>query len=298
MSSAKKQASASENWYRHVPSYLRTKVEFVDLTKPAHLVQGPKPAIGVSRTLQPDLVVNHVLTEHVDCVVQEGNPFFSTEVGAAAIICGSPKDFFKFPVSTTLSPNELNKKSEQKMMRLFASFKEPSEKTKLLNDLNHEARTLSRSESFVSEAAMVADELITNAIFNAPFVSDENRSGADRSLRTLISKDQKNSEFFVATDGDRLILGCRDPFGGLDINYLLNKVYRCYVQGVDKNINMGHGGAGIGSFMVFNTGASYYLAVEKGKQTIVCASLPLKMSGSKRSLLPKNLLSVTIKEDI
>ena len=71
---------------------------------------------------------------------------------------------------------------------------------------------------------------------------------------------------------------------------LFKKIKSCYDTSVAANMNMsGGGGAGIGSFMVFNSAASYYAMVEAGQCTLVCCSVPLKMSSKARALLPKNL---------
>jgi hypothetical protein len=118
--------------------------------------------------------------------------------------------------------------------------------------------------------------------------------------RTDSSVEMQNpfkGQLFAGVLDDRLGIGCRNPFGSLQLKPLLNKMQKCYGDGVGESINMGPGGAGIGSFLVFNTGSSYYVAIVKGEATVLSISVPINMSARKRGELPKNLHFFEIKQE-
>ena len=136
-------------------------------------------------------------------------------------------------------------------------------------------------------AFTVADELFTNGIKNA-WPEGSNR----RTTRPTLDGEV---QFFARSDGKRLIIGCRDNFGLLGFAKILARIQMCYENGVAESISQSEGGAGIGSFMVFNSSVSYYAAVSPGNHTVVCVALPLGISARKLSKLSKNIHLVTVK---
>jgi hypothetical protein len=94
---------------------------------------------------------------------------------------------------------------------------------------------------------------------------------------------------FLAHDESRLMVGCTDPYGSLGIARYLSKVKATYALGAAATMDFGSGGAGIGSYIIFNTGASLYIGVKPGQSTVICCVLPLGMSNRKRAALSKHL---------
>ena len=80
---------------------------------------------------------------------------------------------------------------------------------------------LSKSQSFISQVLGVADELVTNAVFNAPFVNESNtQPGANREDSSVKMTYNKEARFFMANNTDRVLIGCIDPYGSLNLNHL------------------------------------------------------------------------------
>ena len=128
---------------------------------------------------------------------------------------------------------------------------------------------------------MIADELYTNGA-KLGFDPARLSKGAKLVRPGLV-------EFFARTDGLRLVLGVRDSYGTLRFEQVLSRISRCFEDGMAGSIKQGEGGAGIGSFMVFNACISYYAGVERGKRTVVCVSLPVGISRREGNALPKNI---------
>lgn len=233
-----------------------------------------------------DLVLDHGATQ----IVQQSNLAIKNEINASALMLNDPDHFIKFPVSSILDPLDAGAKKEKSLMVLDSGFSRANEKSALLDNIKNELDKMTKSMSFVSELLAVADELITNAIFNAPFVdADNGGSGASRNDQLVQMDKGLNGKVFLGRDNERLVIGCQDPYGSLNLTRLFSRVRDCYKTGLADNINMGSGGAGIGSFIVYNTSCSYYAAVKTGAATLICCTIPLMLSARKRAVIPKNL---------
>lgn len=223
---------------------------------------------------------------------------FDKELKASAKLALNPRLIIENPISTILSPNSAGAEKEKEHSLLEVQFSEAREKHNILDQLNGTLDDLSVSTSLRADIVTVADELLTNAIFNAPFVDKSNKeSGAPRENPDVGMEDGKTGEFFCGADDERIVIGCRDPYGRLNVIKLLEKVRRCYETSVAENMNMtGRGGAGIGSYMIFNSSTSYFVVVDEDRITLVCSVLPLKGSSRARQEAPKNLHYVVLKE--
>ncbi|MCA9667504.1 MAG: hypothetical protein KC503_18015 [Myxococcales bacterium] len=125
--------------------------------------------------------------------------------------------------------------------------------------------------SIVPAISLVADELLMNAIFNAP--RDEAGKGKyvdiDRA-QPLALDDHEHVTFRYACDGRYVALSVSDNFGSLDRDVIMRYLERCFLgsQGV---IEEKRAGAGLGLFMVFNSITQLSFNIDQGKRTEVIA---------------------------
>ena len=224
---------------------------------------------------------------------------FDKELKASAKLALNPRMLIENPISTILAPKNVGPDAEKDHTLLNIKFSGAREKHNILEELNRVLDELKTSTSLRADIVVVADELVTNAIFNAPFVDKTNaESGASREDGDITMEDGKFGEFFCGADEERIVIGCRDPYGRLNVMKLLERVRKCYETSIAENMNMnGKGGAGIGSYMIFNSSTSYFVVVDEDKITLVCSVLPLKGSSRARQEAPKNLHYVVLKEE-
>jgi hypothetical protein len=189
-----------------------------------------------------------------------------------------------------LGAHELNQVRERKYMVYERKFSKASEKNEIENELSVEMRKYIRSESLITEILGASDEMITNVLYNAPYVNNQNStSGIDRRIKKVGLPSGKFGKIKCGVDDHRIVLGCEDPFGKLNINTLLKRLKGCYDNGIANSMNMGVGGAGIGMFLVANSSVSFYAAVVPGSHTAIYCVLPRKMNNRKRSVEAFNL---------
>jgi hypothetical protein len=255
---------------------------------------------------QPILITDGSLTQenftlatekNIDHSINENRSDFLDELHCSAKLIQNPKDFFKDPVKAMFDSHSSKQGSESELI-YNQTFNQSNMKRSMANGVEAVLTQAHFPKSTIRIAVSVLDELFTNAIYNAPYMDDENlSSGAERSINNIILPEGKHIEIFVGKNDTDIIVGCRDPFGSLNIDYIKEKILNCYKVGASDAMNLTTvGGAGIGTYLLVEASATYIAAVNEGKETIVMASLPIKMSNKKRSEYPKNYHFIKYKE--
>lgn len=252
--------------------------------------ENPKSAVVVTYGETQEETLDRCLTHHVRHVCQTDAGSLESELNTSALMVRNPDQFLQFPLAAILSPTNVSAASEKRLTALSHSFSSATDKSATLGELRQKLVDEGRSESLIADAVLVADEMFTNAIFNAPFVDPKTgfNPGIDRSDDTVKMKNGRHAELFMGYDQNRLAIVCRDPYGSLNLKQFLRRIHDCSTGGVSAAMRMGSGGAGIGSHMVFNISSSMYVGVSRGKSTVVGACIHWKWSGRRRSEATKN----------
>ncbi|MGE3759032.1 MAG: hypothetical protein AB7H97_14820, partial [Pseudobdellovibrionaceae bacterium] len=201
-----------------------------------------------------------------------------------------PASFAASPLATIFGQNENELPADENFRPKNFTVTDIRDKNIILRTLEKHCEFLKVKSTLMDDLRLAADELITNAIYNAPFVDgDKVLTGPSRKHQDVNIDPQKQPSFFWQADEQRIVIGCKDHYGNLRISHMLNRICLCYQDGPSQHVNYGAGGAGIGAFLVFRSCASFYVAVQRGVYTVVCCSFPYRMSGNKREALPKNI---------
>jgi hypothetical protein len=121
-----------------------------------------------------------------------------------------------------------------------------------------------------------ADEMITNAIFNAPVNTAGQRLNSAMARNSDVSMPGgKKGRFFASTSGNRAIVGSEDPFGSLQRQTVLERLEQIYDHTV-VSPKIGAGGAGLGLKYMIDNSANFYLYCEYGKKTVIACAFMLK----------------------
>ncbi len=154
--------------------------------------------------------------------------------------------------------------------------------SRLKQDYIHEvatyAETLGCNQRTVEMIETIADELVTNAIYNAPRDADGNPKYAKLSRReTVVLEDNETGVLEFACDGDYIALAQIDPFGSLTQDTVVTYLNRCLVKGPEQ-FSEASGGAGIGLYRVFQSLSKFIINIDAGKKTEVIALIDLRLS--------------------
>ena len=107
-----------------------------------------------------------------------------------------------------------------------------------------------------------------NAMYDAPVdATGHPMYAADRKAEITLSTAQQPT-VLLGTDGTRLALQVKDPFGRLQRNHVVGGLLRGLSGG---EMDQSHGGAGLGMMVCHNSAAAMFFDVIKGRATEVTA---------------------------
>jgi hypothetical protein len=121
----------------------------------------------------------------------------------------------------------------------------------------------------------LAHELLMNAMYDAPAdAQGRPKYAADRKADIKLA-DYERPVVRVATDGSRLVLQVRDPFGRLERRHVFDGLARGLAGG---EMDQSHGGAGLGMMVCHNSSSAMFFDVVRGRSTEVTALFELDMN--------------------
>ncbi len=143
------------------------------------------------------------------------------------------------------------------------------------------ARTVEMIETIV-------DELVTNAIYNAPRTADGEAKYARLSRRESVVLDEHEiGELQFACDGSYIAIAQIDPFGALTQDTVISYLNRCLVKGPNQ-FSEASGGAGIGLYRVFQSLSKFVVNIDPGRRTEVLCLIDLRLSMRRFHQMPKS----------
>lgn len=168
------------------------------------------------------------------------------------------------------------------------SITDSRRRSQVIDEVGAFASRLDCSRRMVRHATDLADEMVTNALYNAPV--DENGSHRYRSLSRSEHFElapHEAVEVSFACDGRFLALGVADPFGSLTAHRVLEYLARCFAGG-ESQIDEKKGGAGLGLFKSLSVVSSYVINISPGRRTETIGLFDLRLdprahSGARKS---------------
>jgi hypothetical protein len=144
--------------------------------------------------------------------------------------------------------------------------------------------------AIVQPAAIIIDEMIMNAVYDAPSEVRplDHGAGEDRSKPSKLAP-HETARVFLSYDSKRLLIGCEDPFGSVNDVKLLKRLHELYSDPDNIAPILSGPGAGLGCKVMIDYSCGFYMTVARGKKTVVCASMPLNVSIRKFETLPKHM---------
>jgi hypothetical protein len=247
--------------------------------------------VGVTEGLEPEGLLGFAVDHNLKHICQKNGHLFDQEIKSSVAMIESEDNYFNFPAGTILTPHDLSATSERALITTETYFDNSNQKSAILGNITSALQAKAFPQTIIDDVIAVSDEYFTNAMFNAPFVdmNTHKNPGVSRNSLDIKLADGKQGRIFLAHDANRLVIGCQDPYGSLNLNRYLSKVRSTYQRGPAAAINFGPGGAGIGSYIIFNAGSSLYFGVWPGHSTLLCCVLPLGLSNRKRIQLSKHV---------
>ncbi len=204
---------------------------------------------------------------------------------------------------TPLEPEELIRTSEKILRRdifglekyllwgvepLRLSIHSSREKPTIVRTVSDYGRRLGCNERVLELIETIVDEVVSNAIYNAPRNPDGTAKYAHVDRREVVNLEPSEAaELQVACDGDYLGIAQVDPFGALDQGVVIEYLNRCLVKG-PQQVSQKAGGAGIGLYRVFNSLSKFVINLQPGRKTEVITLIDLRLPMKKFKAQPKS----------
>lgn len=232
----------------------------------------PEKTIGLAENVETKEVVDFIVSTRVRHVVQIDDNL-SQQMCVAAILINDQSKYLQTPSGCTLGVEgdsncfkvKINS-SKEKRTSIDRLLKFASDKTSI--------------GTIRDSLALMADELITNALYNAPTDSDRNRHIHSHRKRTdVVELEQcQSAELFLTVASDHIMIGCIDLFGSIPMDSFLKRLQLNYGDTQTANINMGDAGAGIGCRMMIDHSTSFCVASKSGEKSVISCVLPVGVS--------------------
>lgn len=141
------------------------------------------------------------------------------------------------------------------------------QKDPLLSAMSDYALSIGINKRIISAVVGVADELLMNAIYNAPIYPNGVRPYARRSRTVPVELQPNETCFFsFASDGSRFLISVHDRFGSLTPEKIRSYLVRCFAMG-DDQIEQKQGGAGMGFYFIMENLNKLIVNISPGRGT-------------------------------
>lgn len=138
------------------------------------------------------------------------------------------------------------------------------------------AESLCIQSRLVELFCTVVDELMTNALYNAPVDERGEERFAHLRRGEPVALDQGESvEVVLCSDGRTLGCAVSDPFGSLGPSTIVDYLGRCFRRGADQ-ISQRSGGAGLGLFTVYEACSQLVVNIAAGRRTEVIGLIDIR----------------------
>jgi len=148
-------------------------------------------------------------------------------------------------------------------------FQESTQKQQAVEAVKNYLIAAKFQPRMASVVANAVDELLMNAIFDAPIDELGRPLLASTSRKTYIKLEGKHTtEMHVGFDGEYIAVSAIDLFGSLDKAKLLNHISKIY-RAEEYKLKTSVAGAGLGLATVFRSGGSFFFVSENRSKTEV-----------------------------
>jgi len=159
----------------------------------------------------------------------------------------------------------LSHKAEYLELKITDSDK----KQNCLKKIAEFAGRFSQDDRFLNAVSDIIDELIMNAVYDAPCDESGNflYDSVER-VKRVVLKEEESATIRCAYDKRYLVVSVTDPFGSLDRYKFTQHLIKCIN---DARVRIKPGGSGVGVYKILNYISSLVINIEPGRKTeVIC----------------------------
>jgi hypothetical protein len=149
------------------------------------------------------------------------------------------------------------------------------EKSLCIAQVSEFAETMSVRRKYRESIEQCLDEMLMNALYDAPVDEQGRPIFSEIPTKTRISlRVEQKVVVQYACDGKQFVVGVRDAFGTLDRATVLRYLHKCLHS--DQQIDRKAGGAGLGLYLITNSSTGVYFNVLPGVATEAVCTFDLE----------------------
>lgn len=155
-----------------------------------------------------------------------------------------------------------------------------AEKAGFLDELGRRASVAGLNRRQSTRLVSAAEELVTNALYNAPIDEAGRRLSAHKARSERVAVERGQLKVELSADDERVALVVTDAFGSLDAQTVFANLARCFRAEHDQIADKA-GGAGLGLFTVLAAANHFVLSVGPGRTeaSVVIDKRPGRVAG-------------------
>lgn len=146
------------------------------------------------------------------------------------------------------------------------------------------------SDRVASAVLEVAEELVMNALYDAPFEAGYLKNAVPRS-ENIDLPDEHACEISYGIERDEVFVRLRDTFGAFTRSRLVEVLARCSATSVE--LDETRGGAGLGLWRIFSVASTVSLTVIEGQLTDIIVSMSTQRGRNAKALRAIDLFFTT-----
>jgi hypothetical protein len=149
------------------------------------------------------------------------------------------------------------------------------EKSLCIAQVSEFAETMSVRRKYRESIEQCLDEMLMNALYDAPVDEQGRAIFSEIPTKTRISlRVEQKVVVQYACDGKQFVVGVRDAFGTLDRSTVLRYLHKCLHS--EQQIDRKTGGAGLGLYLITNSSTGVYFNVLPGVATEAVCTFDLE----------------------
>jgi hypothetical protein len=272
-------------------AHLPEDVVIISADDPVPDKTDPTKIIAIGPGLSTEAALDYLVKSGVRHLLPGDSPDLTLQLQCTAELIAAPSNFIK-------NPGQMILRTETEHHGVRIKVKGSKDRQFIHSSIEGFIETIPAYMTIKDSLLVIADELVTNAVFNAP-TDDvlQKHKFAHRSRKEDIRLEAGfSAELFIIVHESQLLIGCHDHYGSLDCLPFLKRLQNSYSGQQSVQVDMNAGGAGIGSRMVLDHCSSFFAVVREKKDTVICCVLPLHTRMRKIETMSKSLHFVTFKE--
>lgn len=247
----------------------------------------PKYAVIVGETVKTRDILLLMRRLEVEHFIQLDRKDHIRDIITSCMLLKKPGSFLENPVPFFVGNFEGKKNYEATVRKHQLQMLSTIQKQQVIDMIAHFMESDIRTQRFTSSILTIADEMISNAFFNAP-VDMNGKHIYQNANRSEEVKVKSPVRLFIAHDDFRFVFGAIDPWGSVERNAILDTLLGAFLTDQADVRNHGAGG-GLGCKMIIDNSVAFYVVVHRNVRSGVFCMLQIDQGLRRLTTLPKNL---------